>query len=226
MVTRLEKTELRIVKLTSEVEALKGKLDRQVEISMEMTEEAENARGREKVAGNKLGILRDQLERERNEKDAKILLLKKENEKLKAAGEDIVQRTVQTMIGKALSEMRIRYEGRLDHLHQCSVDAEEIEKLLADLKGLNEEFDSLNVEVAKPKDYLVTPVADRIPLDLSSFQLDFGEGSHARSNREGTPAAEEGRTVQDGEDAQGESGEVDAVDASTNEELEPLFPSS
>ncbi|KFK29217.1 hypothetical protein AALP_AA7G104500 [Arabis alpina] len=201
MAIRLEKTELRIIKRTSEIEALKGKLDRQVEISMEMTEEAESARGRAKEAGNKLGILRDQLERERNERDAEILLLKEENEKLKAAGSDVVQRTVQTTIGKGLSEMRIRYEGRLDHLYQCSVDAEEVnrlnsfihqvnyslelyaglradgidvpeekmEKLQADLKSLNEEFDSLDVEVAKPKDYLVTPVADRVPLDLPSF---------------------------------------------------------
>ncbi|KFK26968.1 hypothetical protein AALP_AA8G316900 [Arabis alpina] len=187
MVTRLEKTELRIVKLTSEVEALKEKLDRQVEISKEMTGEAESARGRLKEAGNRLGMLRDQLEREKNERDTEILLLKEENEKLKAAGSDIVLRTVQTMIGKALGEMRIRYEGHLDHLHQCLVDAEEvnrlnslinqvkyslelyaglrtdgieipkekIEKLQADLKSLNEEFDSLDVEVAKPEDYLV-----------------------------------------------------------------------
>ncbi|KFK39154.1 hypothetical protein AALP_AA3G207200 [Arabis alpina] len=212
MATRLEKTELRIVKLTSEVEALKGKLDRQVEISKEMTEEAESARGREKVAGNKFGMLRDQLDRERNEKDAEILLQKGENEKLKPAGTDVVQRTIQTMIGKALREMRIRYEGRLDHLHQCLVDAEEadgitvpeekIEKLLADLKD---------------------------SLDLSSFQLYFGEGRHARSSCEDTPAAEDVKVPEDGEDAQGErrqGGEVDAVDASTNEELDPLFPSS
>ncbi|KFK43831.1 hypothetical protein AALP_AA1G179200 [Arabis alpina] len=94
MATHLEKTELRIIKLTSEVEALKGKLDRQVEISMEMTEEAENARGRLKEAGNRLGMLRDQLECERNERDVEIHLLKKENEKLKAAGSDVVLRTV------------------------------------------------------------------------------------------------------------------------------------
>ncbi|KFK29567.1 hypothetical protein AALP_AA7G151500 [Arabis alpina] len=162
-------------------------------------------------AGNRLGMLRDQLERERNERDVEILLLKEENEKLKAAGSDVVLRTVQTMIGKALGEMRIRYEDRLDHLHQCSVDAKEvnrlnslinqvnyslelyaglradgieipeekIEKLQADLKSLNEEFDSLDVEVAKPEDYLVTPVADRAPLDLPSFQLDLCEGCRA-----------------------------------------------
>ncbi|KFK22891.1 hypothetical protein AALP_AAs71746U000100 [Arabis alpina] len=261
MATRLEKTELRIIKLTSEVEALKGKLDRQVEISKEMTEEADSARGREKVAGNKLGMLRDQLERERNEKDAQILLLKGENEKLKAVGMDVVQRTIQTMIGKALSEMRIRYEGRLDYLYQCSVDAEEvnrlnflinqvnyslelyaglrvdriavpeekIEKLLADLKGMNEEFDGLVVEVAKPEDYLVTLVANQTLLDLSYFQLDFGEGSRTRSNREDVPAGEDVEVPPDGEGAQGEgrqSGEVDAVDASTNEELDRLFHSS
>ncbi|KFK26608.1 hypothetical protein AALP_AA8G271000 [Arabis alpina] len=245
MATRLEKPELRIIKLTSEVEVLKGKLDRQVEISMEMTEEAESARGREKVAGNKLGMLRDQLERERNEK-------------LKAAGTDVVQLTVQTTISKALSEMRIRYEGRLDHLHQCSVDAEEvnrlnslinqgnyylelyaglradgidvpeekIEKFQADLNSLNEEFDSLDVEVAKPEDYLVTPVAERVPLDLSSFQLDFGEGRHTRPAREDVPATEEAGIAQDGENARDEGGEVEAIDASTNEKLASLFPSS
>ncbi|KFK25663.1 hypothetical protein AALP_AA8G143600 [Arabis alpina] len=102
MATRLEKTELKIIKLTSEVEALKGKLDRQ-----------------------------------RNEKDAEILLLKEENEKLKAAGTDVVQRTVQTMIGKALSEMRIRYEGRLNHLHQCSVDAKEVNRLNSLINQVN-----------------------------------------------------------------------------------------
>ncbi|KFK22693.1 hypothetical protein AALP_AAs45037U000100 [Arabis alpina] len=204
MATRLEKTELRIVKLTSEVEALKGKLDRQVEISMEMTEEAENARGRLKEAGNRLGMLRDQLEHERNERDVEIQLLKEENEKLKAAGSDVVLRTVQTTIGKALSEMRI---------------------------SLNEEFDSLDVEVAKPEDSVVTPVADRVPLDLRSFQLDHGEGSCTRPAREGVPATEEARIAQDGENdqdeanAQEEGGEVDAVDATTNEEIAPLFPS-
>ncbi|KFK41295.1 hypothetical protein AALP_AA2G111800 [Arabis alpina] len=262
--TRLEKTELKIVKLTSEVEALKGKLDRQVEISMELTKEAENARGRAKEAGNKFGMLRDQLERERNERDVQILLLKEENEKLKAAGSDVVQRTVQTTIGKALSEMRIRYEGRLDHLYQCSVDVEEvnrlnslinqvkyslelyaglradgidipekkIKKLQADLKSLNEEFDSLDVEVAKPGDYLVTLVADRVPLDLPSFQLDLGERSRTRPAREDVPATEEagitqdGENAQDKENAQDEGGEVDAIDASTNEGLAPLFPSS
>ncbi|KFK41253.1 hypothetical protein AALP_AA2G105200 [Arabis alpina] len=236
MATRLEKTELRIVKQTSEVEALKGKLDRQVQISKEMTEEVESARGREKAASNKLGMLHDQLERERNEKDAEILLLKGENEMLKAARMDVIQRTVQTMIGKALSEMRIRYGGRLDHRHQCLVDAEEInrlnslinqvnyslelyaslkadgivvpeekiEKVLADMKGLNEEFDALDVEVAKPEGYLVTPVANRTPLDLSSFQLDFREGSRTRSSREDMPAAEDVEVPQDGDGAQGE----------------------
>ncbi|KFK27211.1 hypothetical protein AALP_AA8G351700 [Arabis alpina] len=240
------------------------KLDRQVEISKEMTGEAESARGRLKEAGNRLGMLRDQLEHEKNERDTEILLLKEENKKLKAAGSDVVLRTVQTMIGKALGEMRIMYEGHLDHLHQCLVDAEEvnrlnslinqvnyslelyaglrtdgieipkekIEKLQADLKSLNEEFDSLDVEVAKPEDYLVTPVADRAPLNLSSFQLDLGEGSRTRPAREDASATEEAVIAQDGENAQDEEnvqhegGEVDAIDASTNEELAPLFPSS
>ncbi|KFK39033.1 hypothetical protein AALP_AA3G192000 [Arabis alpina] len=179
MAIRLEKTELKIIKLTSEVEALKGKLDQQAEISREMTEEAESARSREKAAGNKLGMLRDQLVHERNEKDVEILLLKGENEKLKVAGMDVVQRTVQTMIDKALSEIRIRYEGRLDRLYQCSVDAE--------------------------------------------------EGSRTRLNREDIPVAEDVKVPQDGEGTQGEDhqgGEVGAVDASTNEELDPLFHSS
>ncbi|KFK24521.1 hypothetical protein AALP_AAs65400U000100 [Arabis alpina] len=219
MATRLEKTELRIIKLTSEVEVLKGKLDRQVEMFMEMTEEAESARGREKAAGNKLGMMRDQLERERNEKDAKILLLKKENEKLMAAGTDVVQKTVQTTIGKALSEMRIRADG-------IDIPDEKIEKIQADLKSLNEEFDSLDVEVAKPEDYLVTPVAERVPLDLPSFQLDFGEGSHTRPAHEDVPTTEEAEIVKDEEDAQDEGGEVGAMNAFTNEELAPLFPSS
>ncbi|KFK23191.1 hypothetical protein AALP_AAs51542U000200 [Arabis alpina] len=86
MATRLDKTELKIVKLTSEVETLKKKLDRQVEISQEMTEETGNARGPEKTTGNKIAMLHDQLERERNKNDAEILFLKEENEKLKTAG--------------------------------------------------------------------------------------------------------------------------------------------
>ncbi|KFK45106.1 hypothetical protein AALP_AA1G345100 [Arabis alpina] len=263
MATRLEKTEMRIVKLSTEVGDLKEKLDRQVEISKEMTGEAENARGRLKEAGNRLGMLRDQLELERNERDAEILLLKEENEKLKDVGSDVVLRTVQTMIDKALGEMRIRYEGRLNHLHQCSIDAEEvnrlnslinqvnyslelyaglradgidipeekIEKLQADMKSLNEKFYSLDVEVAKPEDYLVNHVADRVPLDLSSFQLDLGEGSRTRPAREDVSATEEaeialdGENAQDKENAQDEGGEVDAIDASTNEELAPLFSS-
>ncbi|KFK24579.1 hypothetical protein AALP_AAs45078U000900 [Arabis alpina] len=211
----------------------------EVEISKEMTEEAESARGREKAAGNKLGMLRDQLEHERNEKDAEILLLKGENEKLKAAGTDFVQRIVQTMISKALKVNRLDslinqvnyslelYAGlKADGI---AVPKEKIEKLLADLKRLNEEFDAFDVEVAKPEDYLVIPVANGTRLHLSSFELDFGEESRARPSREVTPAAEDVEVPQDGEDAQGErrqGGEVCAVDASTNEELDSLFPSS
>ncbi|KFK34662.1 hypothetical protein AALP_AA5G175200 [Arabis alpina] len=198
MATRLAKTELRTIKLTSEVETLKGQLDRQVEISMEMTEEAESARGRAKEAGNKLGMLRDQLERERNERDAEILLLKEENKKLKAAGLDVVQKTVQTTISKALSDAeednhlnslinQVNYSLELyASLRADGIDVteEKIEKLQADLKSLNEEFDSLDVEVAKPEDYLVIPVADRVPLDLPSFHLYFGEGTRTRPARE------------------------------------------
>ncbi|KFK32080.1 hypothetical protein AALP_AA6G197000 [Arabis alpina] len=190
-----------------------------------MTKEAKDAREQEKAAGNKIGML-DQLERERNEKDVKILSLKEENEKLKTAADAEEVNRLNSLINQVTYSLELYAELKADEI---AVPNEKVERLQDDLKRLNTEFDALDVEVAKPDDYLVTPVADRTPLDLSNLQLDFGEGSHARSNHEEVVGAEteeippgEGR--QYGEDRQGE--QADVVDASTNESLDPLFPTS
>ncbi|KFK32079.1 hypothetical protein AALP_AA6G196900 [Arabis alpina] len=119
------------------VESLKGKLDRQVEISLEMTLEAKDAREREKATSNRIGMLRAQPESERNEKDIEILSLKEKSEKLKTAADAEEVNRVNSLINQVSYSLELYAKRKEDGI---AVPDEKVEKLQENLKRLNAEL--------------------------------------------------------------------------------------